>query len=262
MLEVLLLLSIISFLISTLFIKTELFFFFYIFLNFIQDVTLTANLNFSFEVVGIALYTNDFFFLAQILFSFQYLITHLFFKKDSKISVLQFWVLLLFFFTIVKILYSSLFFGSIAFVSSRAILYFLGNLLFFSLGTISPKRILRFFQIIFFFSFIYLFVALFRYLGILPSLYYGIDYMVWEDDFSSNRLLDKDQLMFILFGSIFSLLSFYSRKDSLRMLYLFFFLLFSLLIIFSNTRSIILIYLLGISYFLIVNNILFNTLAN
>ena len=256
MFEILLLFSIISFLISTLFVKTELFFFFYILLNFFQDIILVSNQNFSLEVVGIAVYTNDFFFLAQTLFSLQYLITHFIFKKDNKLSAVQFWTLLLFFLTILKIFYSFLIFGTIAFVSSRAILYFLGNLLFFSLGTINPKRILNFFQIIFFFSVIYLFVALFRYVGLLPGLYYGIDFMVWEDDFTANRLLDKDQLMFILFGSIFSLSSFYHRKDSLRMMYLLFFILFSLLIIFSSTRSVILVYLLGMTYFLIVNNVI------
>ncbi|MAQ72367.1 MAG: hypothetical protein CMG20_02225 [Candidatus Marinimicrobia bacterium] len=205
--------------------------------------------------MGTALYTNDFFFLAQILYSFQYLITNFLLKKNSKLSATQFWVLLLFLLTILKIFYSYFIFGTLAFVTSRAILYFLGNILFFSLGIMSPKRILKFFQIIFFFSFIYLFVALFRYLGLLPSLYYGIDFMVWEDDFSSNRLLDKDQLMFILFGSIFSLSSFYHQPGSFRKIYLLFFILFSLLIVFSNTRSIILVYLLGMTYFLIVNNI-------
>jgi len=255
MLEILLVFSIIFFLISTLFLKTELFFFLYILLNFFQDILIVSNENFSLEVMGTALYTNDFFFLAQILYSFQYLITNFLLKKNSKLSATQFWVLLLFLLTILKIFYSYFIFGTLAFVTSRAILYFLGNILFFSLGIMSPKRILKFFQIIFFFSFIYLFVALFRYLGLLPSLYYGIDFMVWEDDFSSNRLLDKDQLMFILFGSIFSLSSFYHQPGSFRKIYLLFFILFSLLIVFSNTRSIILVYLLGMTYFLIVNNI-------
>lgn len=213
----------------------------------------------SVNILGIQLYTQDLFFLSQMICIVFYVVKMIF-LKDALIQSPYFKTsFLLFILIVLKVLFAFPTQGTVAFLEGKHFLYFFGNILFFSVAKLSNQRLKSILKIILFFAVCYLSFALLRYFEFLPHLYEGLD-MGWEGTFNEARLLNRSDLMYPMIGSIISLVvifsNFYKKEDVYLSIYILLFFLFSTLILFSETRSIILCFIMSMVGFLFLNKLI------
>jgi hypothetical protein len=242
---------IISSLVMVLLLKVELFFvlnlFFVALISALRLGPSTSVVN----LFGISLYTKDIFFVSEILFLALFFLKQIILNPKffySKYFQIPF---VLLFVVILKTIFAFPAYGSQAFLSAKAHLFFFGNILFFSTYPLSAKRILSIFKIIFSFSLIYSIIGIFRYFTILPSIYSNyLGSLSFTNDFNAQRLFDRSDLEVLLIGSFYALVFLLINfKDNLgRFLPIFSWLSFFILL--SQTRSMIIVFLFITFYLL------------
>lgn len=242
-------------LIMILLLKVEWFIFTNLFFLLISSIINNPDV-LSVNIFGIQLYTQDLFFLSQMICVVLYMI-RMIFIKDPLIQSIYFKISsLLFALIVIKVLFAFPTQGTVAFLEGKHLLYFFGTILFFSVVKLSNGRLKSILKIILFFAICYLLFALLRYFEFLPHLYEGLE-MGWEGTFNEARLLNRSDLMYPMIGSIISLVvifsNLYKKNDIYLFAYIALFFLFSTLILFSETRSIILCFIMSMIGFLFLN---------
>ena len=233
------------FLLMVLFVNVEFFFILNLFFTAIFSALRLDPRESGIDVLGVSVYFNDIFFISQIIFLLFFVFRQLSINKDFlhsnylKVSTL---ILLI---VVVKIFYSSIFYGTSAIVGGRHFLFFFSNILFFSIYKLPEERILNIYKGIFYISIIYISIGSLRYMGFLPGIYSNwLDIINFSDSFSDNRIFEKPDLEVLIVGAFFSLSQIISKFSKRISIWVPIFLFQSLFILFSNTRSIVGIFLL------------------
>jgi len=247
---------IILFLILTLYTKIELFFFINFLSLFIDSISLNNYTNqVSFNVLGISLAVQDLFFLSQMIFISIFLLRKIFAGKFfPHLSYFRI-SFLLFSFLVLKILFAFPSQGTMAFLEGKHLLYFFGNILFFTFARLENKRIKNIMNLVLCFAFLFSFVAIFRFLGILPH-HLSVQEMGWEDTYNAMRYLNRSDLMYLVIGSFF-LFNMMVNVKKITVNSLFYglsFLFVSFLILTSQTRSVVMVFLLSIIFYFLINS--------
>ena len=242
---------IISSLVMVLLLKVELFFVLNLFFVALMSAFRLDPSTSVVNLFGISLYTKDIFFISEMVFLLVFFIQQIILNPRffySKYFQIPFFLLCI---VILKTLFAFPTYGSNAFLSAKAHLFFFGNILFFSVYPLSAIRTLSIFKIIFYFSLVYSIIGILRYITILPSIYSNyLGSLSFANDFNAQRLFDRSDLEVLLIGSFYALtLLLINFKNHLSK-YLPIFIWLSLFILFSKTRSMIIVFIF-ISFYLL-----------